>query len=134
VDVAELLGVLDLSELEPNVCRPESIREGEARYRTPADEFCLSVLTPSGALTLPGAGSPEILLATEGRFELKSGGTSLTLSAGEAAFVAASCDGYELVGHGHAFRATLPPEAVQGAAVALSASGASVGTGHGSPV
>jgi mannose-6-phosphate isomerase len=108
VDVAELLSVLEFSELELRALEPEPASVFEAVYRTPAEEFELSRIEIAEKLRLRDRQGPEIVLAVRGSFVLQSAGDALTLDQGSAAFVPASAPEYSLEGHGSLFRARVP--------------------------
>jgi mannose-6-phosphate isomerase len=106
VDVPELLRTVHFASSSASKLLPEQ-RGQEAVYRTEASEFRLSRITlePPQGLRVRG-GRPEILLCVEGEALLAAAGTELTLARGQAAFVAASCDQFELRGTAALFRAT----------------------------
>ncbi|SDN85032.1 mannose-6-phosphate isomerase, class I [Actinacidiphila guanduensis] len=111
IDVPELLRVVRFEAGDPGVLRPEPTPEGEEVYPAPIDEFCLSrhLLSTGGhPRTLP-AGTPQILLCTDGEARLHTtgpNGTTITLSRGESAYVPAP-ETVELTGDGTLFRATV---------------------------
>jgi mannose-6-phosphate isomerase len=107
VNVAELLSVLDFSELEPTPLA--ATLEGEQWvYETPAPEFRLARLRPQGTLEVSDRSGPEVLLVTEGTLELQLSAQSITLSGGSSAFVPAVEGSYRLTGTGTVFRASVP--------------------------
>ncbi|MFN8087364.1 MAG: mannose-6-phosphate isomerase, class I [Mycobacterium sp.] len=96
VDVPELLRILDFGPATPQTLHPPVEREGfELDYRTPADEFAVSVLTLDGEhlghqVDSPcGHDGPQILLCTSGRVEVSSKSSTLHLEKGMAAWVSA---------------------------------------------
>jgi mannose-6-phosphate isomerase len=111
IDVPELLRVVRFEAGDPGVLRPEPTPEGEEVYPAPIDEFRLSrhLLSTGGhPRTLP-AGTPQILLCTDGEARLHTtgpNGTTITLSRGESAYVPAP-ETVELTGDGTLFRATV---------------------------
>ncbi|MFF7158910.1 mannose-6-phosphate isomerase, class I [Streptomyces sp. NPDC008139] len=109
IDVPELLRIVRFEAGDPGVLRPEAAPDGEELYAAPIDEFRLSryVLAPGAQARTLGSGTPQILLCTAGRAELRDGdGTTLTLAPGESAYVPAS-ERTTLTGEGTVFRATV---------------------------
>ncbi|MFJ5608955.1 mannose-6-phosphate isomerase, class I [Streptomyces sp. NPDC093221] len=109
IDVPELLRVVRFEAGDPGVLRPEAAPDGEELYVAPIDEFRLSryVLAPGAQARTLDSGTPQILLCTAGRAELRDGdGTTLTLAPGESAYVPAS-ERTTLTGEGTVFRATV---------------------------
>ncbi len=100
VDVAELLRVLDFTpateaSLHPAVCSDGLVLD----YRTPAEEFAVSVLTLDGAnlghdvaVPCPHAG-PQVLLCAHGAAVASTAVGSVSLKRGAAAWVSAD-DGH----------------------------------------
>ena len=96
VDVPELLRILDFGPATPQTLHPPVEREGfEVDYRTPTDEFAVSVLTLDDEhlghqVDSPcGHDGPQILLCTSGRVEVSSKSSTLHLEKGMAAWVSA---------------------------------------------
>ncbi|MFV8053357.1 mannose-6-phosphate isomerase, class I [Mycobacterium sp. 48b] len=96
VDVPELLRVLDFTPTPEERLRPETVTDGaETIYRTPAQEFAVSVLAVDGEHI--GAeidvhshhDGPQLLLCTEGAAVIYADDDKLTLQRGAAAWVAA---------------------------------------------
>lgn len=114
VDVAELLRVLDFSELDPVALSPDATPGGELVYPTASEEFRLSYFVVAGATQVAASRSPEIVLVTAGRVSLEYSAGSLALDSGAAAFVPACEPGYRLRGSGTVFRATVGELAAQG--------------------
>ncbi|MFJ1587403.1 mannose-6-phosphate isomerase, class I [Streptomyces sp. NPDC088197] len=109
IDVPELLRVVRFEAGDPGVLRPEAAPDGEELYAAPIDEFRLSryVLAPGAQARTLDSGTPQILLCTAGRAELRDGdGTTLTLAPGESAYVPAR-ERTTLTGEGTVFRATV---------------------------
>lgn len=104
VDLAELLRVLDFKAIPPTPLRP-SPSGVETVYVTPAPEFRLSRIAVQRELTLP-CRAPEILLAIEGRVEVRRGSDSLVLQHACAAFVEPG-PALQVSGRGVLFRATV---------------------------
>lgn len=96
VDVPELLRVLDFTPAAPETLHPPVEREGfEIDYRTPTDEFAVSVLTFGGEdlgheVDSPCShDGPQILLCASGSLTVTSKSTTLRLEQGSAAWVSA---------------------------------------------
>ncbi|MBD0738419.1 mannose-6-phosphate isomerase, class I [Streptomyces sp. CBMA29] len=109
IDVPELLRIVRFEAGDPGVLRPEAAPDGEELYTAPIDEFRLSrhVLASGAQARTLDSGTPQILLCTAGRAELRDGdGTTLTLAPGESAYVPAS-ESTTLTGEGTVFRATV---------------------------
>ena len=90
--------------------RPEPVGEAEVRYATPAEEFALSVLGPSGeaSWTSPEDRSVEVLLCASGWIELVDGqGRRLLLDRGSSAVVPSAAGRYRAEGAGIAYRASV---------------------------
>ncbi|MFP5283389.1 MAG: hypothetical protein ACLGIF_08065 [Actinomycetes bacterium] len=106
VDVEELLKIIDFTPGRPEVLAGVAEAPGVWRYPTPAPEFALWRLEPTGALTLPGVGSGRALLVVEGAATISVAATSqrLELGRGEAAFLTAE-EAVTLQGQGTAFLA-----------------------------
>ncbi|WP_225845548.1 mannose-6-phosphate isomerase, class I [Streptomyces sp. HPF1205] len=115
IDIPELLRIVRFEAGDPGVLRPEAGPDGEEVYAAPIEEFRLSryVLAPgSGPRTLD-QGTPQILLCTAGRAQLRTLGPAatatepaLTLVRGESAYIPAG-ERTELTGEGTVFRATV---------------------------
>ncbi|MBV9593030.1 MAG: mannose-6-phosphate isomerase, class I, partial [Actinobacteria bacterium] len=102
VDVDELLEITDFVPLEDPVFAPQV--EGKITTLAPGvADFALQVATPEGAVVPIVGRGPRIVLAGPGGVEVRSGGSSLALGAGQAVFVPASCEVIEISGHGRAF-------------------------------
>lgn len=96
VDVPELLRVLDFTPTPEDQLRSEIVSDGmELDYRTPAQEFSVSVLCVDGEqlgheIDAPAHhDGPQVLLCTEGAAVLQAKSGSVTLERGAAAWVAA---------------------------------------------
>ncbi|HOJ98274.1 MAG TPA: mannose-6-phosphate isomerase, class I [Termitinemataceae bacterium] len=112
MDPTELLRILENRSYVPSLLSPVPIGPDKATgpdkgslllYPSEAKEFRLGLV--SGHLDgtkLPG-GLPFIICVVEGTIELKSGGETLLLHQGEAAFVAASAQNPNVTGNGKAF-------------------------------
>jgi mannose-6-phosphate isomerase len=101
VDVPELLRVLRFEGGPVRPLRPEPAGSCEARYRTAAPEFELSVIRlAQGALEVGARRGVEILLCTEGGGALvdAASGSRLPIRAGEAVLVPAALPAYRVEG------------------------------------
>lgn len=108
IDAAELVSVLDPTPGDPPILHPRVERPGVRSYDVPIDDFALRTVTveAENAVTLQLTG-PTIVLATAGRVTVvgRSGGP-VTLSPGQAAFVAPVSPDLTFTGDGTAFVAT----------------------------
>ncbi len=96
VDVPELLRVLDFTPADERTLHPPIERDGiRLDYRTPAEEFAVSVLSLDGdslcrQVDLPCArGGPQILLCSAGAAVLSAKSATVRLERGSAAWVSA---------------------------------------------
>ncbi len=108
VDVPELLSVASFEPAEPAVLEPERA-DGEAIYRTPAQEFRLSRIDAGAGAVLP-AGGPQLLLCTDGTARLRRDGRTVELRRGRAAFATHRGGPIEVTCSGTVFRASLPED------------------------
>jgi mannose-6-phosphate isomerase len=89
IDIDELMKHVRFEATHPNILRPV-INETETVYKSPAAEFELSrYQLKKGAEQQWQATGPEILLLLNGKLQIASGETSLTIKKGEAAFAVA---------------------------------------------
>ncbi|CAN5291989.1 mannose-6-phosphate isomerase, class I [soil metagenome] len=96
VDVPELLRVLDFAPATEDTLLPPVDKDGfELTYRTPADEFAVSVLVRDGddlghEVDAPCRhDGPQILLCAQGSAVVRAKSDTLTLERGSAAWVSA---------------------------------------------
>lgn len=112
IDQAELMRVLLFEPRDPGVMTAEAVSTTEARYITPADEFCLSKVTiaDGNSHESPEKRSIEMLLVTQGRATLitKTTGDALVLKKGDSALVPAAAGVYQLSGQAVIYKATVP--------------------------
>jgi len=112
IDVHELLRVLRFDETQIDILKPRYVSEAEQVYDSPAEEFCLSIITgyPDKPLTVSGSGSADILLCTDGkgRIAVSGGHTEQTIKKGDAYFVPASVGAYRIQGQAIIYRASVP--------------------------
>ncbi|OQX29108.1 MAG: mannose-6-phosphate isomerase, class I [Spirochaeta sp. LUC14_002_19_P3] len=91
VDADELLGVLDYSPFTPAILKLREKINLIQYYPAPAHEFALgtAVLDTENAepVSLSGSEGPLIIFCLEGRAALNNGSESLSLKAGQSAFV-----------------------------------------------
>lgn len=105
VDLDELLRVLDFTPSSGGVRRGDVIEPGVWRYPTPAPEFALWKLEPTGdTVTVPASDRGRSLIVVDGDVELRGDGHDLALRRGQAAFLAAGTTA-ALSGAGTAFLA-----------------------------
>jgi mannose-6-phosphate isomerase len=107
VDVDELTRVLDFSEAEIPIVRPEE-RGSVHVYRTPAREFELSRVAVTSTDTVLRAEGPEILLCTEGNVIITRESERHEIQGGASLFVPADTGAYTLRGIGTIYRAAVP--------------------------
>lgn len=109
IDVPELLRIVRFEAADPAVLRPEAAPDGEEVYAAPIDEFRLSryVLAPGADPRVLDHGTPQILLCTAGRAQLRAqDGAALTLDRGQSCWIPAG-ERTGLTGDGTVFRATV---------------------------
>ncbi len=116
VDVPELLRVLDFTPATEESLHPPLDHNGfELDYRTPADEFAVSVLTLDGEhlgheVDVPCAhDGPQILLCAQGAAVVSAKSSTVRLERGSAAWVSAEDGPIRLVAEAPTklFRATV---------------------------
>jgi len=106
IDVGELVRVVDFSAGDPRLTLPVHVGSGVDHYPTPCEEFDVWRVTldpVTGAAPLPGRDAARIVLVVDGTLTLTMPGDSLTLSKGEAAFIAAADTDVSVEGDGTAF-------------------------------
>lgn len=111
VDPTELLGVVDFEPSCGLQLDPVCLADGEDVYLTPASEFRLSFLdvAAEGHVELDQWG-PDMILCLWGTVVLKGAdGSTLSLTAGQSAFVEAATGGFEVSGRSRIARATVKP-------------------------
>lgn len=90
VDVDELTKVLDFRPIPGEPLSPEPVSDGVVSYPTPATEFALWRLTPSGStIEVPKTNAGRALIVVDGSLTLSSNGTNLTREQGQSAFLEA---------------------------------------------
>jgi mannose-6-phosphate isomerase len=112
MDVPELLDLLNFTQGEIDVLRPQRVASGEAVYQTPAEEFVLSVISIEEASPFRSKTnrSVEIMICTEGQAEIKdlSDETSTRLTRGTSIIIPAAVDRYQIAGNATLFKAAVP--------------------------
>ena len=116
VDVPELMNVLNFQERAIDLLRPETQRPNEKMYRTPANEFALSVITlkQGNAYESLTERSVEIMLVTEGRVAIHDEGSKerIEMVKGTSVIVPAAVPRYSMRGEGVVYKAGIPLSAV----------------------
>jgi mannose-6-phosphate isomerase len=114
VDVAELMRILSFQEKRVDILLPENREQHVGAYRTPAQEFELSVITLDTGDTYEGQvdRSVEILLCTSGEHRIAESGNMkpLVLDKGTSVLIPAAVPGYTIQGKGVIYRAAVPIE------------------------
>lgn len=88
VDVEELVSILDFCPIADDRIEPEPVSPGVDRYPTPATEFALWRLSPSGSsVEVPATESGRALVVTDGSVTLSSDDPDITVERGQAAFL-----------------------------------------------
>jgi mannose-6-phosphate isomerase len=117
VDVAELTNVLTFREKRIEILHPEACSPHEKVYRTPAEEFALSVITleKGNVYQGPFERSAEIMLVTEGMAEIvdEGGRESLRMGQGMSVLVPSAAPNYRMTGEGVIYKAAVPLERFQ---------------------
>ena len=112
VDVPELLKTLIFEGSEVEILYPESVRNGETTYITPAPEFVLSNISVKADRPYSSESnrSIEIIFCQDGAPVIKSSesGETLTLEPGTSVMVAAALEKYSLEGEGVLYKAGVP--------------------------
>ncbi len=110
VDADELLSILRFEPRSPVPLEASENLAGERVYRTPAQEFELSLIeVASGRPFRSGERrSLDLLLGLEGEAELAADGARTSLARGRCLLVPAALPGFELHGCGRVARARVP--------------------------
>lgn len=110
--VEELIQVLTFQAGRPAMITPDAISPTETVYRTPADEFELSVIQPqkSSPHRAPSRRSGEILLVFDGEVEARSENTdgNIRLKGGQSVFIPSATGAYTVYGNGTIYKAAIP--------------------------
>lgn len=112
MDIEELIQVLTFDTAEVPILQPQSLNAAESIYKTPAEEFQLSVLTPDDnhPAACAGRDRPEILFCASGNARIS--GEPLEkpweLRRGQSIFVPAEMPRLSIEGQAQIFRASVP--------------------------
>ena len=109
VDVEELSNILRFRSMKNRIILPE-INKNEGFYRTPAEEFVLSVISvhKDNAYNGPERRNIEIILCIEGKAVISCfGNNSLIISKGESVIIPASVKGYCIDGKATLYKASV---------------------------
>ena len=114
VDVDELMRILSFQEKSVDILLPENREKYVGVYRTPAQEFELSVITLDAGDEYTGQvdRSVEILLCTAGKHRIAETGNMrpLAFDKGSSVLIPAVVPGYTIQGKGVIYKASLPIE------------------------
>jgi len=112
VDVPGLLRILNFTPDDVDILRPERHRDGQSIYRTPAEEFLLSLISIGEGSVFESSRtrSAEIMICTEGKARIADLGSkeTLVMSKGTALIVPADVEQYRIEGKGTIYKATVP--------------------------
>ena len=112
VDVAELMRILSFKEKRVEILLPGNRERHAGVYRTPAQEFELSVITLDAGDEYTGRvdRSVEILLCTSGEHWIAETGSMdpLIFDKGASVLIPAAVPGYTIQGRGVIYRAAVP--------------------------
>ncbi|MBU1713060.1 MAG: mannose-6-phosphate isomerase, class I [Proteobacteria bacterium] len=109
VDVEELSNILRFRSLKNKIILPEK-NKNEGIYKTPAEEFVLSVISvyKDNGYTGSQRRNVEIILCIEGKANIScSGNNRLRISKGESAIVPASVKSYRIDGKAILYKAAV---------------------------
>jgi mannose-6-phosphate isomerase len=109
IDTNELLHVLDFTQRKIAPIKPVKVSASEQLYKTPAEEFALSVIKhiKNKKSDFQPSNSPEIIFCYEGDFVVENLSQFLPLVKGQSLFVPYEMEGYSIQGTGTIFRAKL---------------------------
>ena len=112
MDVQELLNVLYFEERDINILLPAEIDECECAYKTPAEEFFLSVISVTEETGYHSAGrrSVEIILCTDGGATITDLGKNETVfvERGKSMVIPAVVEKYRIEGNATFYKAAVP--------------------------
>jgi mannose-6-phosphate isomerase len=112
VDVAELMRILSFQEKRVNILLPDNREKYVGVYRTPAQEFELSVIALDAGDEYTGRvdRGVEILLCTAGEHRIAETGNMgpLAFDKGSSVLIPAAVPGYIIQGKGVIYRAAVP--------------------------
>jgi mannose-6-phosphate isomerase len=106
VDLDELLRVVRFEPASAEVLRPESRPDGTACFRTPAEEFELSVLRvgPGRSFASQAERGVELLLCTRGGVRVAAREHAEDLAPGRSCLAPAAAGAYSVTGEGELYR------------------------------
>jgi len=111
-DIGELMRILSFDEKNVEIILPENPYKYEGSYRTPAEEFELSVISPGVGDFYSGSTdrNVEILLCTDGEHRITETGQtkSMTFAKGSSVLIPAAVSGYTIQGQGIIYKASVP--------------------------
>ena len=112
VDVPELCGILKFEPGPISTLNPEFDAFNEGFYRTPAEEFTLSIISLRQGIPYDGDSnrSVEIIICMKGDARIKDlkKGTSLSLSKGVSIIIPAAVKQYRIEGEATVYKAGVP--------------------------
>jgi mannose-6-phosphate isomerase len=110
VDAEELLRVLRFEAGSREILRPDADASGAGVYRTPAEEFALSVLELDARRAFARAerASVELLLCTRGAARVSAEAGGVALAPGRSCLVPAAAGPYRVDGEGTVHRVAVP--------------------------
>jgi mannose-6-phosphate isomerase len=112
IDVQELLSILNFSEIELTILKPERVVSGEAFYPTETEEFILSVIDVNGRSPFMGAlkRSVEMMICTKGEATITNlgDGEATGLTRGTSIIVPAAVEQYRIEGEATIYKAAVP--------------------------
>lgn len=112
VDVNELINILNFNQKPVEILRPEKSPQGELKYKTPAEEFALSIinLEQEHSYRSPQERNVEIMICVNGNagfLELESG-QRVDVTRGESIIIPAAVKQYNIQGNAMLYKATVP--------------------------
>jgi len=113
VDVPELMQVLDFTETDLHILKPEPVSPCEKKYPVLAEEFELSVVdvTDKAPCIFLGRHGAEILICINGVAHLTFGAIGnkgIGIKKGESVFIPAETNPYEISGNARCYKAGVP--------------------------
>ncbi|EKO3841243.1 mannose-6-phosphate isomerase, class I [Vibrio harveyi] len=106
IDVDELIANTAFHTTQPELIKLSPIhKEGKLSYPIPVDDFGFDILSSDGECKQQFVRGAEIVFCVEGRVEVMTSEASLTLKAGESAFITNDCKFYQYRGSGLLARA-----------------------------
>ncbi|GAK21391.1 LOW QUALITY PROTEIN: mannose-6-phosphate isomerase [Vibrio sp. JCM 19052] len=106
IDVDELISNTAFHTTQPELIKlPPIHKEGKLSYPIPVDDFGFDILSSDEECKQQFVRGAEIVFCVEGSVEVMTSETSLTLKAGESAFITNDCKFYQYQGNGTLARA-----------------------------